>query len=80
MPPADGWRQVLVTRLYGKRRRDFDHDNLVGGGKPLADALTEQGVIIDDNPKYCNISYFQEPSSDGNDYVVIKVQEFEHAH
>lgn len=79
VPKAEQWRQIIVRRLWGKRRRAFDHDNLVGGGKPLVDALKQHGIITEDNGKNCNISYFQEVSPDGKDYVEITVQEFDDA-
>jgi hypothetical protein len=39
--------------------RQLDHDNFVGGCKPLIDALKNVGLIWDDSPSYCRVKYTQ---------------------
>lgn len=48
-------RSILVTR-FG---RELDHGNLVGGCKPLVDALVQEGVIFDDSPAWLEATYAQ---------------------
>jgi Holliday junction resolvase RusA-like endonuclease len=49
-------RRVRVTR-FG---RQLDYDNLVGGCKPLVDALVRAGLIVDDSPDHVAVEYCQE--------------------
>lgn len=51
------FRRVTITR-YGVRL--LDTDNLVGGCKPLVDALERAGLIWDDSTKHVAIDYNQE--------------------
>ena len=44
---AKGHRRVKITR---RGSRTLDHDNLVGGCKPLVDALVKVGLIENDTP------------------------------
>lgn len=48
-PTAGGPRRVDVTR-YGPRR--IDPDNLVGGLKPVLDAMRAVRLIVDDDDKH----------------------------
>lgn len=52
IPQATGKRVVKVCR-YGMNL--LDKDNLYGGCKPLMDALTNAGLIVDDNPAMCDL-------------------------
>lgn len=45
---ADGLHRLRVT-IQQYRRREVDFDNLVGGCKPLIDALVRMGWARDDN-------------------------------
>lgn len=54
------WRRVLITRYYGTDERLFDYANLVGGCKPLLDALVLEGLLFDDRVKWCEDHYRQE--------------------
>ena len=42
----------------------MDYGNLVGGCKPLPDALIEAGVIVDDNPKHFKAEYGREKGTE----------------
>ena len=49
---------TIKIRRFGKRILDID--NYIGGCKPLIDAIKEEGIIKDDSPKYCNISFLSQ--------------------
>ena len=51
-----------ITRYYGARCRPYDLENLIGGCKPLVDALKELGIINDDSPKFWT-GYYQQIES-----------------
>jgi hypothetical protein len=47
----------LCLRSY--RTRLVDYANLVGGAKPIPDALIRLGWLKDDNPRWFHCDYFQ---------------------
>lgn len=70
---ATGKRVVRLTRLYTGRQQERDRGNLIGGMKPILDALGPDrtvrgkttrgtGVIVDDSPKFVADIYEQERS------------------
>lgn len=59
-PNATGARRVVYTRIMGTREREWEFDNLVGGGKPVFDAMKRAGLIVDDSVKLCMREYAQE--------------------
>jgi hypothetical protein len=59
-------RRVVITR-YGKT---LDYGNLVGGAKPLVDALVHEGVLYDDSPTYLADTYLQ---AEGKPRIVVEV-------
>lgn len=59
-PQAVGRRSVRIVRRYRTKRTELDHDNLVGGCKPLVDALVRVGLIEDDTPALVTVTYEQE--------------------
>lgn len=54
------FRKVWIER---RGKRLLDHDNLVGGCKPLVDALETAGLIWRDSPRYVEIKYSQTTAS-----------------
>ena len=58
--PATGPRLVRIVRRYRSARYELDHDNLVGGCKPLVDALVKVGLIADDRREFVAVTYEQE--------------------
>jgi hypothetical protein len=60
IPRATGKRRVHIDRLYWGTGKEMDHDNLVFGCKPLLDELVKRGLLIDDAPAYCEVTYRQE--------------------
>lgn len=53
------WKERREVRFLSCRPYLLDTDNLIGGIKPLRDALVDMELIIDDSPKYADFSYFQ---------------------
>jgi len=60
VPDAKGKRRVVYVRIIGPREREWDYDNLVGGGKMVFDAMTNVGLIVDDKSALCEREYRQE--------------------
>ncbi len=50
--------KVLVA-IVSYRNREIDYGNLVGGAKPIPDALVKLGYLKDDKPKWMECSYKQ---------------------
>ena len=50
------FRKVWIER---RGKRLLDHDNLVGGCKPLVDALERAGLIWRDSPRFVRVEYSQ---------------------
>jgi len=53
------WSEWRITRVWGPRNRELDYGNLVGGAKPIPDALITAGVIVDDCPANFSCDYLQ---------------------
>jgi len=67
LPSFDSQVKITVTRLWGKRKRAFDIDNLYGGCKLLLDAIKKKGglgIVYDDSPKHTVLSVTQEKAKD----------------
>jgi hypothetical protein len=64
------FRRVIIER---RGVRALDYDNLVGGCKPLVDALCRAGLLWDDAPKHCQIQYTQTkvPAKSARTVVVV---------
>lgn len=50
IPKATGPRRMLARRAYGGREQERDYVNLVGGFKPIVDAMVREGLLVDDEP------------------------------
>ncbi len=70
-PPAQGRMKVRITSY---RARFLDHDNLVGGAKPLVDAMCRQGLIKDDSPAWVEIDYQQIKVGRGEQKTVVVLE------
>lgn len=61
----DRFANVRITvysnapKLAGGRARMLDTDNLIGGQKPLVDAMKQAGLLKDDSPKWAAIEYVE---------------------
>lgn len=73
--PATGKRSLIITRHWGKGCRAYDYVNLVGGCKPLVDAIKRAGFLRDDTPKWVDDCYLQRASEDGIARVEIELIE-----
>ena len=49
---AKGRRGIHVRRYVSSKGHLMDRDNFWGGLKPLVDCLKEQGIFIDDSPRW----------------------------
>lgn len=56
---ANERRRVTLERVYNGRMQERDRDNLIGGMKPIVDALVMQGLILGDSPDLAEIHYNQ---------------------
>lgn len=64
-------RKVTITSY---RKRDYDHDNFVGGCKPVIDALVKVGWLWDDAPKWVDVEYIQARVAKGEEaYTEVEV-------
>lgn len=64
-------RRVTICR-YGARLLDID--NLIGGCKPLVDALQRAGLLWDDSPRYVSIKYEQTKVSAKQSKTVVTIR------
>lgn len=60
VPKATGKRRLHVTRLIGKGGKVYDVPNLIGGAKPLIDALVTEGLLVDDSPEYLDLGTWEQ--------------------
>jgi len=67
--------RVYFTRYWKRGKYGYDYGNLVGGFKPLLDALVRAGLLVDDSPKHITEYYDQRRSPDGTDYVQVVIEE-----
>ena len=65
-------RRIRIVRMQPFESRTLDHDNLVGGCKPLVDALVDAGLIAGDSPEWVTIEYAQ---GLGNAAMIISLWE-----
>lgn len=76
IPRARKFRAAIVTRYFAGKFRAYDHENFVGGCKPLVDVLRGYGVIFNDNAQNWRGYYRQEPSKNGKVYFTVELFEF----
>lgn len=75
IPDATGRRRVSISRRYAGRSQRRDRGNLIGGCKPLLDAMTLVGLIVDDKEEFLQDHYYQ-IRADINE-VEIRIEEME---
>ena len=76
IPRAKGRRRVFIKRLYSGRGQERDHGNIIGGCKPLLDAMTLAGLLVDDKREFVEDHYSQEKVKDLSG-VYIRIEEME---
>lgn len=59
VPQAARIRRVTFIRLYAGRMQRFDYGNLVGGMKPLLDAMVRERLLRDDREEFLDDHYHQ---------------------
>lgn len=62
--------QLTITRHSAG---ELDYGNLVGGCKPLLDALVREGLIFDDSPTWLDDAYAQKPAKQKQGYTEVEV-------
>ena len=72
IPAAKTKRRVLITRLYSGHGQVRDIGNIIGGCKPLLDAMTRARLIVDDGPHYVEVHYFQERTKESGVTICIE--------
>lgn len=55
--------------------RLLDHGNLVGGCKPVVDALVREGLLQDDSPKWVDDHYAQTKPAKGAGSTLVTLSE-----
>lgn len=75
VPKATGFRRAHLVRAWGPRCRAFDYGNLVGGGKPLIDAMVSLHYLLDDRPSLFQASYHQQSSGTDTNLIFIRLEE-----
>lgn len=73
IPTARKRRRVFIHRLYCGRGKERDHGNIVGGCKPLLDAMTNVGLLVDDKRAWVEDHYSQERTDVSG--VFIRIEE-----
>jgi len=76
--PPKGWNKetrklVTLTRVMSYRQRPFDDDNLIGGLKPVRDALIDAGYIRNDDSSAAEFVYKQEKDVDGEPRLRVEI-------
>ena len=75
IPKATGRRRVYITRLYSGRGQPRDRGNIIGGCKPLLDAMTRAKLIVDDKGEFLEDHYDQRRAKEKG--VEIYIEEME---
>lgn len=71
-PGARVKRRVTLVRIIGPRQRAFDRSNLIGGCKPVWDAMVRVGMLVDDTPLDLEDHYDQERGPQAGLRVLIE--------
>jgi len=61
-----------IIRVTSVRKRYLDSDNLIGGCKPILDALKKRGYIVDDSPQWVSVKYVQKTVGEESTIIEIK--------
>ena len=77
VPKATAKRRITLTRIIGKRQRQFDYSNLVGGAKYVLDACKAAGLLVDDAPRWCDDKYEQRKRVGKEFGTIITVEDAE---
>lgn len=72
IPDATGLRRVIITRLYAARGKPRDLGNIVGGCKPLLDAMHMANFLVDDGPEHVQDFYRQRRAPEAGVEIVLE--------
>ena len=75
LPQFESQVEIKIIRMWGKRKRAFDIDNLYGGCKFILDALKAKGglgIIQDDSPKHA-VLIVEQYRSEKNDVGGVEI-------
>lgn len=80
-PPQQPVNPARIHIVRGNHGLPPDHDNLVGGAKPLLDVLccprarkqNGWGFIIDDAPQFVSVTYESAPAKAGQGFTIIEI-------
>jgi hypothetical protein len=67
-------RTLAICRVMGRRERAYDLDNLVGGAKPLIDALVRHGYLAGDTPALLTALTVTQRRNDSGDVPCIEIE------
>lgn len=70
IPAPQGKRRVIFERVYSGRGKPRDKGNLIGGMKPLLDALVIAGLLVDDDEAHVEDHYRQRRCASGAGVIV----------
>lgn len=56
LPDAAGKRRLTIRRLIERRGKSMDAPNIIGGAKPLIDALVREKLLVDDTQEYLELA------------------------
>jgi hypothetical protein len=73
IPLATELRRLTLTRLIGPRCRAFDRDNLIGGLKPVVDAMVRELLLTGDAEQHAEVHYLQEKHKLSGLHVLLEV-------
>lgn len=65
-------RRVTIERVYAGRCQEMDRDNLVGGCKPLVDALVRERVVYDDKAAWLELHVTQRRGGSNETIVTVE--------
>jgi hypothetical protein len=71
VPRVAAPRRVTFTRRYSGRKQLRDHANVIGGMKPVVDAMVRAGLLVDDSPEWFEAYYRQERAAHGGGTVIL---------
>lgn len=71
MGKVNNKREKKLIKIISYRKRLLDYGNLVGGAKPIPDALVALGWLWDDSPEWSEVVYEQVKVKNGERTEVV---------
>jgi len=76
-PESGYYRRIRYTRYIRNHRSSYDHDNLVGGFKPIQDWLVKKGLIEGDRANQIKTDHREKTLERSKDFPHIEVELYE---